>query len=141
MSDCLEELLNSLMTYISIAQIEHYLLLLLIHKALRGAEVQDQLLNILQSHLNKELTILRKIEQTKCVEGDAEKKLTEAIDALNNELNTYKDPEFISMYINNFNNTLKTLGTNLLQHMRIINEVVEHITIRVINETQNELGS
>ncbi len=69
--ECIEDLLNAVMTFYSVAVIEHYMIFLLIIRARSVNDVHDQLLNAVRDHLDKEDRMLDNMLRLKdCVDGN-----------------------------------------------------------------------
>ncbi|MGC9152423.1 MAG: hypothetical protein ACP5GY_01650 [Vulcanisaeta sp.] len=133
-SNCLEELMNSLMTIYSISIIEHYMILLMIIKAGKGADIQDQLINALREHLDKESRLIKSMEKLNlCLDTHAIKLINDYLRNISEGLSLINDAEFISNYINNFTDSLKTL----LKYLVIHNELL----IKIINLIQEAIDN
>ncbi len=124
--------MNAVMTFYSVAVIEHYMIFLLISKSRSTEGVYDQLLNAVRDHLDKEDRILNNTLRLKeCVNGNVASLLNELIKNIQDGITLVNDPEFISNYINDFTIAVKALTKYMLHHeelmSRIINELQENI--------------
>ena len=135
--NCIEELLNLLMTAYSIIMIEHYMILLLILKARSDEGVKDQLLNSIREHLDKERRILKVSRLGECLSGDIEALINDFVKNVDYGLSIVDDPEFLSNYINNFRETLTTVAKYVLNH----EELASGLISKLQNIVRNEVAS
>ncbi|WP_229709725.1 hypothetical protein [Vulcanisaeta souniana] len=129
--DCLENAMNLLMTFYSVMVVEHYMIFLLISKA-GSDEIQDQLLNTLRDHLHKEDSMLRNMEGTMiCLGNDTTMAFKDFLKNVHDGISLTDDPEFISNYINNFDNTIKDIVRYMLIHDEIMSRIIAALRIKI----------
>ncbi|GAB6944808.1 hypothetical protein [Vulcanisaeta sp. JCM 14467] len=125
---CIEDLLNALMTFYSVVSIEHYMILLLIIKSRSTEGVYDQILNVVRDHLDKESRMLNNLlrlrnclsEDTTTIINDFAKNVQDGIAMIN-------DPEFISVYINDFMSAVRTLARYILSHEELLSKIINSL--------------
>ncbi|MCG2869117.1 MAG: hypothetical protein L7H10_00050 [Vulcanisaeta sp.] len=137
--NCIEELLNLLMTAYSIIMIEHYMILLLILKARSDEGVKDQLLNSIREHLDKERRILKVSRLGECLSSDIEALINDFVKNVDYGLSIVDDPEFLSNYINNFRETLTTVAKYVLNHEELASGLISKLQNIVLNEVASFL--
>ena len=137
-TECIEELLNALMTIYSILSIEHYMILLLIIKSRSTDEVYDQLLNTVRDHLDKEGRILNNIQKLRnCLNEDATTLINDFTKNVQEGTTLVNDPEFISTYINNPREAVKSLTKYVLTHEELLSKIINTIRQHIRNHINN----
>ncbi len=122
---CIEDLLNALMTFYSVAVIEHYMIILLLIRSRNTEEVRDQLLNALRDHLDKENRILNNMSGLmKCLDEHSISLINEFIKNVRDGIALINDPEFMSNYINDFMITIKAITKYILNHDEILSNII-----------------
>lgn len=123
--ECIEDLLNAVMTFYSVAVIEHYMIFLLIIRARSVNDVHDQLLNAVRDHLDKEDRMLDNMLRLKdCVDGNTSLLLNGFIKNVKDGIALVNDPEFISNYINDPETAIKTLIKYMLYHEELLSSII-----------------
>ena len=137
-TECIEELLNALMTIYSILSIEHYMILLLIIKSRSTDEVYDQLLNTVRDHLDKEGRILNNIQKLRnCLNEDTTTLINDFTKNVQEGTALVNDPEFISTYINNPSEAVKSLTKYVLTHEELLSKIINTIQQHIRNHINN----
>ncbi|GAB6946413.1 hypothetical protein JCM16161A_05430 [Vulcanisaeta sp. JCM 16161] len=122
---CVENLLNALMTFYSVAVIEHYMILLLLTRSKNTESVRDQLLNVVRDHLDKENRILSNTsELMECIDEHTMSLINRFAKDVQDGVALVNDPEFISNYINDFTIAVKDLTRYILNHTELLSSII-----------------
>jgi hypothetical protein len=113
--------------------IEHYMILLLIIKARNNVNLQDQLLNLVRDHLDKEKRLIETARLNDCVSNDLANTIGEFISNINNGLLMVSDPEFVSSYISNFTDALRIIAKYMVNHEELASKVMTELQ-RVVRD-------
>ncbi|ADN51130.1 hypothetical protein [Vulcanisaeta distributa] len=124
--ECIDDLLNALMTFYSVAVIEHYMIFLLLIKSRNNEAIHDQLLNTVRDHLDKENRMLNNMLRLlmECFNENTTSLVNEFVRNVQDGITLINDPEFISNYINDFATAVKTLVKYVLNHEELLSRVV-----------------
>ncbi len=132
-NNCIENIINLLASAYSIIMIEHYMILLLIIKARNNVNLQDQLLNLVRDHLDKEKRLIETAGLNDCVSNDLANTIGEFISNIDNGLLMVSDPEFVSSYISNFTDALRIIAKYMVNHEELASKVMTELQ-RVVRD-------
>ncbi len=125
---CIDDLLNTLMTFYSVAVVEHYMIFLLLIKSKNNEAMYDQLLNAVRDHLDKENRMLNNmLGLMECLDESKMSLINELIKNVQNGITLVNDPEFISSYINDFVTAVKALARYILNHEELFSRVINSL--------------
>ncbi|MFB6470180.1 MAG: hypothetical protein TU36_002935 [Vulcanisaeta sp. AZ3] len=133
---CIRELMNLMMSTYSIIVVEHYMILMMLEEASKGANLQDQLINVLRDHLDKEIRVMKNIDELRqCLDNDTIILIEDFLSNVTEGSSLTNDPEFLSNYIHDFTGTLKPLIRYMLTHeelfWKFINRLREVISSKM----------
>ena len=126
-TECIEDVLNALMTFYSVVSIEHYMILLLIIRSRSTEGVYDQLLNAVRDHLDKENRMLNNLLRLRNCLNDAKTLINDFAKNVQDGIAMVNDPEFISVYINDFTIAMRTLTKYILSHEEILSKIINSL--------------
>ena len=126
-TECIEDVLNALMTFYSVVSIEHYMILLLIIRSRSTEGVYDQLLNAVRDHLDKENRMLNNLLRLRNCLNDAKTLINDFAKNVQDGIAMVNDPEFISVYINDFTIAVRTLTKYILSHEEILSKIINSL--------------